>query len=583
MIEFAPKSPSSTRVDLMLFRVRWVMLVLAFLLAWIEAGTIAFPATVWVWFVIVAILNLIFGILILTEGLSSSLSIITLVADTSLFGLLPYLAISHSNYLGFLSLFPALVAAIRFGPAVGLAIAGLLSVSLGVHVLLLSARQAAADPGATLGTIAAMLGLTLLVGYLSQHEKEAAVKQAAEELDDLRGAMAGAKLLYHTADVMNLTTSYKTVLEGMLEAGVAGFPETRRADGLPVGLALFFDEKDPTQKMRVIAGRNLDKHDVDQSIPGKTGIVAEALKAGAAVVFEQVAKDPELSVFSALQRCDSGVCYPLQAALEQYGVVVLASPAPRRPSERHLELMRAFTSQAGIAFQNAKLYQSTRLEQDKIIHDENEMRQKLARDLHDGPTQQMAGLVMRLDYISHLLDKSPAEAKQELDKARATAQQTMKEIRTALSALRPLALETKGLSAALQQYGERLRETENIPIQIDPGNFGSELDMNIAATAFAIIDEAVNNARKHAQNAPIHVSVQRRENVLVATVEDQGGGFDVNRVMNSYPDGTSLGLQNMHDRAMLINGDLRIDSAPNRGTRVTLVVPLPPPNSEDPQ
>jgi signal transduction histidine kinase len=360
----------------------------------------------------------------------------------------------------------------------------------------------------------------------------------------------------------------------MLEAGISGLPEARQNDGPSVGIVLFFDENDPDQKMRVVAGRHLERHDELQTIPGKTGIVAESLKTGAPVVFDKVNTDPELSAFGALERCHSGVCYPLQAGLDQYGVVVLASPAPRRPSPRHLDLMRAFTSQAGIAFQNAKLYQSSRAEQDKIIHSENEMRQKLARDLHDGPTQKIAGLVMQLDYISHLLAQNPQEAERELEKARATAQQTVKEIRTALFTLRPLALETKGLSAALLQYGERLRDSEKIPITVEAGNLGSELDTNIAATVFAIIDEAVTNARKHAANAPIHVSAEKRENALVATVRDEGPGFNVDQVFGSYENRTSLGLRNMRDRAMLISGDLRIDSAPGRGTRITLIVPL---------
>jgi signal transduction histidine kinase len=294
------------------------------------------------------------------------------------------------------------------------------------------------------------------------------------------------------------------------------------------------------------------------------------------VVFDKVNLDPELTAYGALLRCRSGVCYPLQAGLDQYGVVVMATPAPRRPSAQHLELMRAFTSQAGIAFQNAKLYQSSRVEQDKIIHSENEMRQKLARDLHDGPTQKVAGLVMQLDYISQLLTRNPDEAKKELEKARGIAQQTVKEIRTALFTLRPLALETKGLSAALQQYGERLRETEKLAIKVEPGNFGSELDTNVAATVFAIIDEAVTNARKHTRRAPILVSAESRNNTLIAIVRDEGAGFNVDQVLGSYDNRSSLGLQNMRDRALLINGELRIESEPGKGTRITLIVPLGP-------
>jgi signal transduction histidine kinase len=241
--------------------------------------------------------------------------------------------------------------------------------------------------------------------------------------------------------------------------------------------------------------------------------------------------------------------------------------------------MQAFTSQAGIAFQNAKLYQASRQEQDRIIQNDNEMRQKLARDLHDGPTQKIAGLSMQLDYIKRLLDSNPPEAKAELDRARTVAQQATKEIRTALFTLRPLALESKGLSAALEQFGERLQEAEGVPIQIIPGEFGTELDKNIGTTVFAIIEEAVGNARKHGNNAPIFVSVQRKDNSLVAVVQDQGPGFDVEQVEATYDKRTSLGLQNMRERARLIDGNLSIVSAPGQGTRVTLAVPLPPTRS----
>jgi signal transduction histidine kinase len=567
---------TATHVDLVLFRLRWIVLLISILVAWLGAGSFSFPISLWAWFGVVAAANLILGLLLFTKNFPPSFSIATLILDTFLFGLLPYLANSDSNYLALVSIFPALVGTIRYGPAIGFAIATLLALSLGFHALLLSARQPNTDLLSTATAIVTMIGLILLTGYLTKHEKAAAVKRAASELDDLRGAMAGAKMLYKSTDILSLTTNYKTVLEGMLEAGVDGLPKAREQDGPSVGIALFFDDNSSEQKLRVVASRHLEIRDEEQQIPGKTGIVAETLKTGAAVVFDKVNLDPELTAYGALQRCRSGVCYPLQAGLNQYGVVVMATPAPRRPSAQHLELMRAFTSQAGIAFQNAKLYQSSRVEQDKIIHSENEMRQKLARDLHDGPTQKIAGLVMQLDYINQLLTRNPEEAKKELEKARGIAQQTVKEIRTALFTLRPLALETKGLSAALAQYGERLRETERLAIKVEPGNFGSELDTNVAATVFAIIDEAVTNARKHTRRAPIYVSAENRNNTLIAIVRDEGAGFNVDQVIGSYDNRSSLGLQNMRDRALLINGELRIESEPGKGTRVTLIVPLGP-------
>ena len=213
---------------------------------------------------------------------------------------------------------------------------------------------------------------------------------------------------------------------------------------------------------------------------------------------------------------------------------------------------------------------------DTTLNVASEMRQKLARDLHDGPTQKIAGLVMQLDYINKLVSRDPEEAKRELVKARAAAQRTVEEIRTTLFTLRPLVLESKGLSAALQQYGERLRDVEQVRITVEAGDFGNELDVNVAANIFAIIEEAVNNARKHAVNTPIQVCVEKTDNKLIATVRDEGPGFRVDQVIGSYEQGVHLGLQNMRDRAKMVNGELRIDSALGKGTLISLTVPLTP-------
>lgn len=561
----------TARVEQYLFRVRWLLLLLVIPVAWIDRTGASLSLAIEIWIGTVAIGNCIIGLAIhFSPAPSTRFAAVAFAFDVIAFGILPHLTNSIANLLAFFLIYPALVGAVRFGPHVGLIVAGLLALPIELRALIPWYGQPSWNALSSGLPVAALLTSTALAGYLAQHEREAALKQAAAELDDLRRAMAGARLLYQTADALSTTTSYTPVLEAMLEAGVRGLPASRREDGMPVGMALLFDEQE--KRLKVAASRHVDRRDSETRIDGRKGIVAEALQSGNAIVFDKVGEDPELCSYDALTRCHSGVCYPLQAGLEQYGVVVLATPAPRRPSDQHLELMRAFTNQAALALQNAKLYQNLRIEHDQILHNESEMRQKLARDLHDGPTQKVAALVMQLDYIERLMDKNPAEAKLEIAKARATAQQTVKEIRTSLFCLRPLVLETKGLSAALEQYCERLREAENLPITIDAGNFGQELDGNVAATVFAIIDEAVNNARKHANGAPVMVRVSRQGFSLVATITDQGPGFNVAKVIDSYSQGSSLGLQNMRDRAHLIDADLRIDSKPGAGTCVTCAV-----------
>ncbi len=565
----------AARFESLLLRIRWLLLLLAVLVAWIDSNGEPFGPTFIGWLAGLAIYNVvIWAILHFVKAPSNRLPVVTLIGDMVFFGALPYAAESNANLLAFFSIYPALTASIRFGPTIGLIVAGVLALPIEARDILPIFTQRSLTAVSAGLPIAVLVAATAMIGYLAQHEREAAIKQAVGELEDLRHAMAGAKMLYATTDTLSSTTNYAPVLEAMLEAGVKGLPPGRRDDSLPVGIALLFDDQDSQKPLKILASRHLDRRDADQRLAGKHGILAEALQSGEPVIFDDVMTDPELGTLSALARCRGGVCYPLQAGLDQYGVVVLAGPAPRHPSDQHLELMRAFTNQAALAFQNAKLYADLRTEHDQVINTENEMRQKLARDLHDGPTQKVAALVMQLDFINKLLDHDLAMARTEIEKARAVAQQTVKEIRTTLFTLRPLALETRGLSAALEGLCERLRSAENVPITIEPGNFGMELDLNIATTVFSIIDEAVGNARKHAAGTPILVQVSRQKNTLVALVQDQGPGFDLDKVVSSYDARSSLGLQNMRERAKLIDADLRIDSERGRGTRVTLIVPL---------
>ncbi len=565
---------ASSHVESLLFRVRWVLLLLVFPIALYDKGTAPFTLAFWIWVVAFVIFNLTVGLLLRFVKTLPRIALITLALDSAFFGLLPHLIESEANALAIFSIYPALVGAIRFGPEIGVMVAALLSLPLELRVLIPAFMQRNLSGLAITIPLIAMIAAVILIGYLSTREREAAVSDTQSELEELRRTNEGANLLYQSIEKFSTTTNYEPVIETMLEAGLKGLPTARPQEGLPVAIALIFNDSDPDHRLQVIASRNLARRDLDTRIPGVEGIVAETLQSGSSTVFDEIRNDSELGTFAALRRCHAGVCYPLQSGLEQYGVVVLAGVSMRRPSAQYLSLMRAFTHQAAIAFQAAKLYQTIRAEHDQLIRSDNEVRQKLVRDLHDGPTQKVSALVMQTEHISKLIDRDPKLAKEELLQARSLANQAVKELRTALFILRPLTLETKGLSAAIKQYCERL-DSENVPITSDPGDFGSELDSNIAATAFAIMEEAVNNARKHSKGAAIHVSLARQNNLLVATVQDNGPGFNLHSVTNSYTESASLGLQNMRERARLIDGDLRIDTGPGRGTRVTLIAPLP--------
>jgi len=215
-----------------------------------------------------------------------------------------------------------------------------------------------------------------------------------------------------------------------------------------------------------------------------------------------------------------------------------------------------------------------REERDKIVGKEEEARHKLARELHDGPTQDVAAIAMRLNFARLLLDRDPKRARAELERLEDLAHRTVKEIRSMLFTLRPIILETEGLVPALNQYAENLRQNDGLPVEIDPERYKDCLDIDAQGVVFAILEEAVNNARKHAQASRVLVRLAVESDLFIAEVIDNGRGFDVEAVTKSYGSRGSLGMVNLRERAELIGGTLNIESVRGKGTRITLVVPI---------
>lgn len=131
-----------------------------------------------------------------------------------------------------------------------------------------------------------------------------------------------------------------------------------------------------------------------------------------------------------------------------------------------------------IAIQNARLYQDLANERDRIIEVQEEARKKLARDLHDGPTQSVAAIAMRVNMAQRTMVKDPKAAYEELSCIEELARRTTKEIRHMLFTLRPLVLESQGLVSALQAMADKMKETysQNVFVNVDEGLLG-QLEM----------------------------------------------------------------------------------------------------------
>jgi signal transduction histidine kinase len=237
-----------------------------------------------------------------------------------------------------------------------------------------------------------------------------------------------------------------------------------------------------------------------------------------------------------------------------------------------------------IAIQNARLYQDVANERDRIIEVQEEARKKLARDLHDGPTQLVSAIAMRINMVQRMMvgqsptmmAKDPKAAVEELGRIEELARRTTKEIRHMLFTLRPLVLESQGLVAALQAMAGKMKETysQTVLVNIDEGLLG-QLEMGRQGVIFYIVEEAVNNARKHARAAHIWVNLRLlEEGLALLEIQDDGVGFDVEAVNRTYDNRGSLGMVNLRECTELVNGLLHIQSAPGKGTRVQVFIPM---------
>jgi signal transduction histidine kinase len=271
------------------------------------------------------------------------------------------------------------------------------------------------------------------------------------------------------------------------------------------------------------------------------------------------------------------VCVPIRLRDRIIGVMQLLNKrGGENFTDQDVQLLTTLAAQAGIAIENARLYRKLKEERDRLLVKEAQVRNAIARDLHDGPTQRLTAIMMNIEFIKKLLTAMPERVGSELDTLADLVSKTITDIRTFLFELRPLGLETQGLQSTLQQYVARWHDPSGkgmrLRLESPPGL--PRLQSDVEAAIFIIIQEAVNNARKHADSPEIAIYLYVEEAHLVASVRDRGKGFNVDMVETNYTTRGSMGLLSMKERARLINAEFRIRSEPGSGTIVELRVPL---------
>jgi signal transduction histidine kinase len=259
--------------------------------------------------------------------------------------------------------------------------------------------------------------------------------------------------------------------------------------------------------------------------------------------------------------------------LEVYGPEALLE-------EDTVDILGSMTSQAASALENARLFgelaeREKRLEDllGKLLTAQEEERRRVAYEVHDGLAQVAVAAHQHLQAFSRRYPPDTEKGGRDLQRVSRLVRQTVSDARRIIANLRPTALDDFGLAAAVSLEVERVREN-GCQVNYEEELGDERLPDTVEIGLFRIAQEALTNARKHAQAERISVELRRRRGEVRLEVRDYGRGFDPAAVSVGSGPSERVGLAGMRERVVMLGGELEIQSEPGSGTSVIATVPL---------
>lgn len=234
-----------------------------------------------------------------------------------------------------------------------------------------------------------------------------------------------------------------------------------------------------------------------------------------------------------------------------------------------LGYLKGDLSQVGEALETAKQQQLMGI---RIIQAQEEERKRVAREIHDGPAQSMANVVLRTEIVEKMLkNQRILEAEMELHELKEMVRYSLADVRRIIFDLRPMALDDLGLTPTLQKYIQNFQERYQTNVDLVVFGKEAELESSVKAALFRLVQECLNNVAKHAKAKFVQIKIEFLKNEIKLIVKDDGIGFDPDELK---PQGRSFGIMGMKERTELLEGKMEILSAPNKGTKVMFQIPL---------
>jgi len=312
------------------------------------------------------------------------------------------------------------------------------------------------------------------------------------------------------------------------------------------------------------------------AVPGDQGLSWEVMTTSRHAVIENYSTYPRAIPAFVEAGVASVVAVPIVSGEHSFGALALVSLHKARSFlEGDVAVLTGIGRQAGIAIENAHLYESMRFYARQITRVQEDERKRIARELHDETIQMLIVISRRLDALAALAGRLPEDGMERLESLQSLLDDTLKGVRRFIQDLRPSTLDHLGLAATLEGLIGDL-EKEGIETELLVTGEARRLMPEEELVLFRIAQEALSNVRRHSGASQARVEVEFFPAKVRMIVEDNGRGFSAPRRIGDLVPSGRLGLIGMHERARLLDGTLAIQSEPGKGAVVTVEAPVKP-------
>ena len=235
-----------------------------------------------------------------------------------------------------------------------------------------------------------------------------------------------------------------------------------------------------------------------------------------------------------------------------------------------LERARASTSNTGASASSAGGGGKSPLASvEMLVNAQETERQRLSRQMHDGPAQALSNFILQTEIAMRLFDVDAVQARAELNSLKSSAMSTFQKVRNFIFELRPMMLDDLGLVPTVRRYSDAFKEQMGLDISVTVTGNERRLEPYLEVMLFRAIQELLGNAARHSQGSVVKVVLDMGEERVRVSVDDNGRGFDPDVVQQ----GASLGLKLIRERSEMLGGSFEMDSAIGKGARISFAVP----------